>query len=67
MVGSEHPIVIKTEDAKVGLVTHAVVNKVFEKHLQVEFYNGTKGVVLHREARWVRIDSMISRAFIDDF
>jgi rRNA biogenesis protein RRP5 len=51
LVDSEHPIITKPEDAKVGLVTHAVVGKVFEKHLQVEFYNGTKGVVLHREAR----------------
>lgn len=51
LVDSEHPIVTKPEDAKVGLVTHAVVCKVSEKHLQVEFYNGTKGIVLHREAR----------------
>jgi len=51
LVESEHPIVAKQEDAKVGLLTHAVVSKVFEKHLQVEFYNGTKAIVLHREAR----------------
>jgi len=51
LVESEHPIVTKSEDARVGLVTHAVVSKVFEKHLQVEFYNGVKGIILHREAR----------------
>ena len=51
LVESDHPIITKPEDARVGLVTHAVVSKVFEKHLQVEFYNGTKGIVLHREAR----------------
>jgi rRNA biogenesis protein RRP5 len=51
LVESEHPIIARPEDANVGLVTHAVVSKVFEKHLQIEFYNGTKGIVLHREAR----------------
>jgi rRNA biogenesis protein RRP5 len=56
LVESKHPIIAKQEDAKVGLLTHAVVSKVFEKHLQVEFYNGTKGVVLHREARWAILE-----------
>ena len=34
-----------------GLVTHAVVFKVSEKSLQVEFYNNVKALVPIREAR----------------
>jgi rRNA biogenesis protein RRP5 len=40
------------EDAKVGVVTHAVVFKTSEKSLQVEFFNNVKALVPIREARY---------------
>lgn len=51
LIESSLPIVSKFEDAKIGLVTHAVVFKVTEKGLQVEFFNGLKSFVPIREAR----------------
>ena len=50
LIESTLPIISKFEDAKVGLVTHAVVFKVSDKSLQVEFFNNLKAVVPIREA-----------------
>lgn len=51
LLDSPLPIVAKFEDATVGLITHAVVFKVTEKSLHVEFYNNLKAIVPAREAR----------------
>ena len=53
LVESTLPIISRLEDAQVGLLTHAVVYKIMDKSLQVEFYNNLKAVVPVREARWV--------------
>lgn len=53
LVESPLPIVKKFEDATVGIVTHAVVFRVFDKGLQVEFFNNLKAFVPRREARFV--------------
>ncbi|EIW86889.1 hypothetical protein CONPUDRAFT_115715 [Coniophora puteana RWD-64-598 SS2] len=50
LVDSELPIISSFEDAKVGMVVHAVVFKVFEKGLQLEFFNNVKAFVPVREA-----------------
>ncbi|KAK7064381.1 rRNA biogenesis protein RRP5 [Favolaschia claudopus] len=49
IIESSLPVVAALEDATVGTVAHAVVFKVFEKHLMVEFYNNIKAVVPARE------------------
>lgn len=51
LVDSTLPIVASMEDAKEGVITHAVVFKISEKSLQVEFYNNLKAIVPVREAR----------------
>lgn len=51
LIESALPILSKFEDANVGLVTHAVVFKVTDKGLQVEFYDGLKAFVPLQEAR----------------
>lgn len=53
LLESPLPIISKIEDAREGLVTHAVVFKVSDKSLQVEFYNSLKAIVPAREARSV--------------
>lgn len=53
LVESTLPIVSQLSDAQVGLVTHAVVFKISDKSLQVEFYNNLKAFVPAREARLV--------------
>ncbi|KAK0208872.1 hypothetical protein DFS33DRAFT_480538 [Desarmillaria ectypa] len=45
LLESTLPIVSSIENAKIGLVTHAVVFKVLAKHLMVEFYNNVKATV----------------------
>lgn len=45
------PILPTFADAKVGLLTHAVIFRVTERHLVVEFFNNVKAVVPAREAR----------------
>ncbi len=55
LVESNLPIVSTLSDAQVGVVTHAVVFKVSEKSLQVEFYNNLKAFVPAREARSVAL------------
>lgn len=55
LLDSDLPIISKFEDARPGLITHAVVFKVFEKHLMVEFYNNVKAIVPAKEARFVSL------------
>ncbi|KAF7306752.1 hypothetical protein MIND_00466900 [Mycena indigotica] len=49
LVESTLPIVTSMADAKVGTVTHAVVFKVFEKHLMVDFFNNLKAIIPAKE------------------
>ena len=51
LIESTLPLISKIEDVKVGVVTHAVVFKVSERSLQVEFFNNLKAIVPIREAR----------------
>ena len=53
LLESPLPIVSRLEEAQEGLITHAVVFKVSDKSLQVEFYNNLKAIVPAREARCV--------------
>ncbi|KAI0095104.1 nucleic acid-binding protein [Irpex rosettiformis] len=58
LLESTLPIISKLEDAKVGLVTHAVVFKTSEKSLQVEFFNNLKAIVPIREASETSLSSL---------
>ncbi|EPQ61392.1 hypothetical protein GLOTRDRAFT_124234 [Gloeophyllum trabeum ATCC 11539] len=49
LIESTLPVVARLNDAKPGVVTHAVVFKVSEKNLNVEFYNGLKAIIPSRE------------------
>ncbi|RPD57053.1 U3 snoRNP-associated protein Rrp5 [Lentinus tigrinus ALCF2SS1-6] len=60
LVESNLPIISQFSDAQVGLVTHAVVFKVSEKSLQVEFYNNLKAFVPAREASETALTSLSS-------
>lgn len=53
LVESELPIITKFEEAKVGLITYAVIFRVAERRLQIEFFNNIKGSVPAKEARYV--------------
>ena len=64
MVDSILPIIAKPADITVGLVTHAVVFKVYDKHLLVEFYNNTKAIVPSGEIRLVDPIFWLSRILI---
>jgi rRNA biogenesis protein RRP5 len=52
LLDSTLPILSKFEDVKVGLLAHAVVFKVFDKYLMVEFYNNLKAVIPAKEVRY---------------
>ncbi|KAL0951450.1 hypothetical protein HGRIS_008139 [Hohenbuehelia grisea] len=58
LVESTLPILTKFEDVKVGMVCHAVVFKVFEKHLMIEFYNNLKAAVPLREVSETKLQSL---------
>ncbi|KAI0801037.1 hypothetical protein C8Q74DRAFT_1239986 [Fomes fomentarius] len=60
LVESNLPIISQLSDAQVGVVTHAVVFKVSDKSLQVEFYNNVKAIVPAREASETVITSLSS-------
>ncbi|KAJ7596847.1 hypothetical protein C8J56DRAFT_918480 [Mycena floridula] len=49
LVDSTLPIITTFEDAKVGIVTHAVVVKILDKSLLIEFYNHLKAAVPLKE------------------
>jgi rRNA biogenesis protein RRP5 len=50
LVESDLPLITHVEDAQVGVVTHAVIFKITEKRLLVEFFNNVKGSVSPKEA-----------------
>ncbi|KAH0838161.1 hypothetical protein J3R83DRAFT_6412 [Lanmaoa asiatica] len=50
LLDTTFPILSSFSDAKVGLLTHAVIFRVTDKYLMVEFFNNTKAVVPAREA-----------------
>ncbi|KAI0275150.1 nucleic acid-binding protein [Gloeopeniophorella convolvens] len=50
LVESELPIISRLEDAEIGMVTHAVIFKITEKRLLIEFFNGVKGSIPQKEA-----------------
>ncbi|KAL4241734.1 hypothetical protein ABKN59_000784 [Abortiporus biennis] len=58
LIDSDLPVVAKLDDAKVGLVTHAVVFKASDKSLQVEFYNNLKAIVSIREISDTAVGSL---------
>ncbi|KAJ6519637.1 hypothetical protein C8R45DRAFT_1204771 [Mycena sanguinolenta] len=62
LVESTLPVIATLEDAKVGTVVHAVIFKVFEKHLMVEFFNNLKAVVPAREISETTV-SKLSESF----
>ncbi|THH02559.1 hypothetical protein EW026_g275 [Hermanssonia centrifuga] len=62
LIESKLPIISNLEDAKEGLLTHAVVFKTSDKSLQVEFYNNLKAIIPIREASETAIRSL-SEAF----
>jgi rRNA biogenesis protein RRP5 len=51
LLDSQLPILSNLDHIRAGIVTHAVVFKVHEKHLMVEFYNNLKAIVPVREVR----------------
>ncbi|KAG6911579.1 hypothetical protein DXG01_011882 [Tephrocybe rancida] len=53
LLDSTLPLISTFEDAKVGILTHAVVFKVYDKHLLVEFFNNLKAMVPIKEASLV--------------
>ena len=50
LLDSQLPIVASIADVEVGALAHAVVYKVSERLLSVEFFNNVKGIVPLREA-----------------
>jgi rRNA biogenesis protein RRP5 len=50
LVESDLPLISRVEDAQVGMVTHAVIFKIIEKRLFVEFFNNVKGSIPLKEA-----------------
>ncbi|KAJ6604467.1 hypothetical protein DFH09DRAFT_1122792 [Mycena vulgaris] len=62
LVESTLPVIATLEDAKVGIVVHAVIFKVFEKHLMVEFFNNLKALVPAREISETSV-SKLSESF----
>ncbi|KIJ46379.1 hypothetical protein M422DRAFT_66742 [Sphaerobolus stellatus SS14] len=58
LVESELPIITKLDDAKVGLVTHAVVYKVLDKAVLVEFFNNLRAHVYVKEASEVPLTNL---------
>jgi rRNA biogenesis protein RRP5 len=50
LVESDFPVITSFEEAKVGMLTHAVVYRIAERRLQIEFFNNVKGSVPAKEA-----------------
>jgi len=50
LVESELPLITRVEDVQVGIVTHAVIFKITENRLFVEFFNNIKGSIPQKEA-----------------
>ena len=51
LLDTTFPILTSFSDAMVGLLTHAVIFRVTDKYLMIEFFNNVKAVVPSREAR----------------
>lgn len=51
LLDSDLPIVASFEDAKIGLVTNAVIFRITDKQLMVEFFNNVKAMIPMREVR----------------
>jgi rRNA biogenesis protein RRP5 len=51
LVESDLPVITRVEDARVGMVAHAVIFKIMENRLLVEFFNNVKGSIPQKEAR----------------
>lgn len=49
LLNSSLPIISKLEDVKLGMVTHSVVYRTYDKHLVVEFYNNMRASVPLKE------------------
>lgn len=64
LLDTTFPILTSFSDAKVGLLTHAVIFRVTDKHLMVEFFNNVKAVVPAREARYDLLRQIESRRLI---
>ncbi|KAG6899782.1 hypothetical protein C0993_006968 [Termitomyces sp. T159_Od127] len=58
LLESTLPQISTFEDAKVGVITHAVVFKIREKHLLVEFFNNLKAIVPIKEASETPINKL---------
>ena len=50
LVESDLPLITRLEDAEVGMVTHAVIFKIKENGLLVEFFNNVKAFIPLKEA-----------------
>jgi rRNA biogenesis protein RRP5 len=50
LVESDLPLITRLEDAQVGMVTHAVIFKIKENGLIVEFFNKVKAFIPLKEA-----------------
>ena len=53
LLDSSLPIISKVEDVKLGMVTHSVVYRTYDKHLVVEFYNNMRAAVPLKEIGYV--------------
>ena len=51
LLDSDLPIVASFEDAKIGIVTNAVIFRITDKQLMVEFFNNVKAMIPMREVR----------------
>lgn len=58
LLDSNLPILSKIDDAKPGFVTHAVIFKVYDNHLLVEFYNNLKAIVPAKEISDIPINKL---------
>ena len=64
LLDTTFPILTAFSDAKVGLLTHAVIFRVTDKYLMVEFFNNVKAMVPAREARYGLFCGTYSHALI---
>ncbi|KAJ8488314.1 hypothetical protein ONZ45_g14005 [Pleurotus djamor] len=58
LIDSSLPILTKFEDAKVGMLTHAVVFRITEKQLMIEFFNNLKAIIPAKEASESKLASL---------
>lgn len=63
LLESSLPILSSFDDAKIGVVTNAVVFKITEKVLMVEFFNNVKAIIPMKEVRYVTDLSSVDFVF----